>query len=137
MAPLKTAERALTAAMVALAVAIGAVHFSLDYVLYRGYFFFSTLSRLFVLNAVVFILLAGLVIIGLKAPLLWRVLLDVALFFCAADTILGWFYLRRANPRGLGHIAVALEAALIVAVIAHVLLLERGMWRAVVAQRRR
>ncbi|MBV8087405.1 MAG: hypothetical protein JO247_21550 [Chloroflexi bacterium] len=137
MAPLKTVERALTAAIVALAVAIGALHFSLDYVLYRGYFFFSTLSRLFVLNTAVFILLAGLVVIGLRAPLLWRVLLDVVLFFCAADTILGWVYLRMANPRGLGHFAVALEAALIAAVVAHVLLLERGMWRAMAVQRRR
>ena len=134
---MKVAERGLVAAIVALAVTIAGIHFSLEFVLFRGYFLFSTLSRLFVLNTGVFILLAGLVIIGLGAPLLWRVLLDVVLFFCAADTILGWVYLRMANPRGLGHIAVGLELALIAAVIAHVLVLERGLWRAMAGQRRR
>jgi hypothetical protein len=123
-----------------LALADGILHLSLDFVLFRGNLFGQLgpppgapppganpppalplpLNQLFVLNFVVFVLLALAAWFGGRLLGDRRWLVDVAILIVVAITLAGWFQLRRPNPMGLGTLARGIEVVLVVAVVLHV-----------------
>jgi len=50
---------------------------------------------------------------------------DVALILYALVSIIGWIRIGGPNPQGLGYLSKGLEAALIVALVAHLASLSR------------
>ena len=145
--------RHLLAILVALlAIGVGALHFALDFVLFRGNFFgFPSpppgasrpspppgpppsaigqligprLPPLFLANFIVFLLLAVIRLAVQRARPSIRVALDVLILITTTATLVGWNGIGRPNPQGLGNIAVVLEVALIVLTVADLLVLRR------------
>jgi len=122
-----------------LALADGILHLSLDFVLFRGNLFGQLgpppgapppganpppalplpLNQLFVLNFVVFVLLALAAWFGGRLLGDRRWLVDVAILIVVAITLAGWFQVRRPNPMGLGTLARGIEVVMVVAVVLH------------------
>jgi len=124
-----------------LALIDGLLHFSLDYVLFRGNLFGSLgpppgapppagggggppqfplpLNQLFVLNLCGYIVL--LLIFWFVAPRLgsWAWLVDVAFILYVAVIFGGWLSIGGPNPRGLGYFSKTVETLLIIALLAH------------------
>jgi hypothetical protein len=146
----------LPAIVTLLALADGALHFALDYVLFHGNLFGALhfgpppgpagaapppspppqspilqsldiaritgipLNRLFVLNAIGYVVLA---IAFLLAPRLlgrWSWIVDLALVVYAAASIVGWLDVGSPNPNGLGYLSKVLEVLLIATLLAHI-----------------
>lgn len=127
----------LSVVMALLALAIGILHFSLDFVLFRGRFFGGgrpggpgglqgSLPQLFVANLILFAVLAILLLSLSRARTALRAGVDVLILAAALATLVGWNSIHRPNPRGLGAIAASLEIALIVLTLVHILTLPRG-----------
>ena len=120
--------------MTLLALADGILHFSLDYILFRGNVFGRLgpppgapppggggppplplpLNQLFALNLVGYIVLIALR--WFAAPRLgaWRWLIDVLFIIYIALAVAGWLRIGSPNPMGLGYLARAIEAVLVV-----------------------
>jgi hypothetical protein len=114
----------LRIAIIILATADGLLHLALDFVLFRGNLFGALpfpspfplpLNRLFVLNFVGYVVLAAAFWYAPRflGPRRW--LVDVVLMVYSVLSVVGWFQVGMPNPRGLGYLSKALEAALIVA----------------------
>jgi len=133
----------LTTILVLLAVAIGVLHFALDFVLFRGNIFVKLprppgggggpglplgldLPQLFLANLILFVILALLVIAAARAKAGVRIGIDLLLIVAALVTLYGWNNFRRPNPHGLGVWAVSMELALIVFAILHAVTLRRA-----------
>jgi hypothetical protein len=141
-----------------LALADGALHFALDFVMFHGRLWGSPFhgrppgggspsggpppgaglpaghagpppgphfslplpnNELFILNSIGYVVLVIIFWLSQSAPGWWRGLVDAAIAVYAAFSIWAWFEFGAPNPDGLGYIAKALEAALIVVVAAH------------------
>ena len=146
-------KAALTALLVLLALAVGILHFALDFVLFRGnilgrlgpppgappppngggggpsFPFGLQLNQVFFANLVVFVVLAILLLAVIRAQPILPAIVDVLLIAATLYTLYGWNNLRRPNPQGLGHIAVGLEIALIVVAVVHIIVVlsRRGL----------
>jgi hypothetical protein len=130
-----------------LALADGVLHFSLDFILFRGNIFgFGRppggappggrppgpppgggpavpmplpLNELFLLNLIGWIVLVILFWLGPSLFGRARWVIDAAMIIFAALTILGWLDIGHPNPMGLGYLAKAIELVLIVVLFAH------------------
>jgi hypothetical protein len=133
-------ETILQVIITILALADGVLHFSLDYVLFRGNLFGSPfpagprpggapgpranpfilpLNELFLLN------LIGEVVLVL---LFWssrrwlgerRWVIDLVMIAFVAATFGGWLAFGRPNPMGLGYLSKGIEIALVLALFVH------------------
>jgi hypothetical protein len=128
---------AVSALVALLALAVGALHFALDFVLFRGNFsglpqpppgpppgFIATLigprlPQLFLANFIVFVVLVIAFVAASRARTAVRAAVDVLILLATVATLVGWNGIRRPNPMGLGSWAVALEIALIVFALVH------------------
>jgi hypothetical protein len=132
--------RLLAILITILALADGVLHFSLDYVLFRGNLFGRLgpppgapapppggggpefplpLNQLFVLNLCGYIVL--LLIFWFIAPRLgnWAWLVDAVFIVYVAIIFVGWVSIGGPNPRGLGYLSKTIEILLILALLAH------------------
>ena len=133
----------LSILLVLLALAIGVLHFALDFVLFRGNIFVKLppppgggggpglplgldLPQLFLANLILFVILALLVIAVARAKTGVRIGIDLLLIVAALVTLYGWNNFRRPNPQGLGTWAVSMEIALIVCAVLHAATLRRA-----------
>ncbi|HZT05838.1 MAG TPA: hypothetical protein VFC51_02320 [Chloroflexota bacterium] len=129
-------SRLLMWVIVALALADGVLHFALDFILFRGNLFgpvpgppprlFLPLNQLFVLNAIGYVILVGAVLITARHPRPWAWVVDAGLALFAAAAIVGWVVYGLPNPRGLGYASKAIEAALLIALAAHMAMQRRA-----------
>jgi heme A synthase len=133
-----------------LALADGALHLTLDVVLFRGNFLGRLgpppgaapqapanpppgppvplpfqLNQMFLLNCIGYVLLVALLWFVLWRFGGWRRWIDVVLIVYVAITFLGWVDFGAPNPMGLGYLSKAIEILLVVALLAHVWLLSR------------
>lgn len=116
--------RLVTFVVFVLAVAVGVLHLSLDALLFhwhlspfltfRGRSVFNPLPILFLLNFAGYVVLAGLFLLATGATTAFQRAVDVLLLAMTVGTLVGWNVFHRPNPRGLGHIAVAMEVVLVV-----------------------
>ncbi|MGH2365533.1 MAG: hypothetical protein ACRDHX_12895 [Chloroflexota bacterium] len=140
--------KALVSAIVALlALAMGAVHLALDFVLFHGHIFTApapppglrragpppgsrptplpvpfighSLPQLFLANFVAAVVLVVLFLLALRLAYGYRLTVDILLVAFSAATLIGWNNLHGPNPQGLGHVAVGLEITLIVFAVIH------------------
>ncbi|HTE84864.1 MAG TPA: hypothetical protein VK821_09025 [Dehalococcoidia bacterium] len=131
------------AAITLLALADGAVHFALDFVLFHGHFIGSArpagppppppagapagpppgappislplpLNELFLLNAVGYVGLVAVYWLSTGWLPAWRWLVDAVMVVYTALSIAGWLDVGRPNPNGLGYLSKAIEVVLIV-----------------------
>src|SRR5690242_19417936 len=127
--PRGRAKGMFTALLVLLALAVGMLHFALDFVLFRGnilgplqpppgapppqpggggggpsFPFGLQLNQIFFANLVVFVLLAVLLLAVMRARPILPAAVDVLLILATLYTLYGWNNLRRPNPQGLGTI---------------------------------
>jgi hypothetical protein len=129
----------------ALALAAGVIHLLLVYVLFGSAPppaagapapsgpppgaspnpLFMYLPYLFVLNFLGFSLLTGLFLLVRRASLGVRLAVDALLGLMTVATLWGWNSMGRPNPHGLGTVALVVEVALLVALLAHVFALRR------------
>lgn len=139
---------ALTALVVLLALAVGILHFSLDFVLFRGnvlgrlgpppgtpagsgppplpaFPFGLGLNQVFFANLVVFVVLAALLLVALRVRPRLAPVVDVLIVLATLYTLYGWNNLRQPNPMGLGTVAVILEVALVIVTAAHAVSVSR------------
>jgi hypothetical protein len=129
------------AGITVLALLDGLIHFSLDYILFKGRLIGSPfpapppsppggasahpagpppppfplpLNELFLLNAAGYIGLVGLywIVFAVQPGLRW--LVDVVMIVYAALSIVGWVAVGMPNPHGLGYLSKVVEVALIV-----------------------
>jgi NADH dehydrogenase len=115
----------LRAGIAILALTDGVLHVALDFALFQGQFFLSSLSELFLLNFLGFVVLAAVFLLSprwLKARC-W--LVDVVLICYTAAAVLAWVQAGGPNDLGLGYASKAIEVALIVALLADVWILAR------------
>jgi hypothetical protein len=119
-----------------LAVLDGALHLSLNQVLFRGNFFgpqqFPSpfplqMNHMFTLNFIGYVVLAILFWYGRRLFGSRRWLIDVVMIVYIALSIIGWLQIGGPNPQGLGYVSKTLEVALIIALVVHL----RGARRAV------
>jgi hypothetical protein len=83
------------------------------------------LTEVFVLNFIAFVGLAVIFALFARTRPSLRVLVDLFLVVLSAATLYAWNAFGRANPSGTGTIALVVELALMVAVIADALLVLR------------
>jgi hypothetical protein len=131
----------LSTLIVLLAVAIGALHFWLIFVLFRGNILgpfprppqgapglpawpgILPLPQLFVLNLVMYLVLAAIFLLALRGGIFVQALADLLLILGTLATLWGWNNIRRPNPQGLGTWAVSFELALIALLAIHLVTL--------------
>ncbi len=138
----------LPAIITVLALADGLLHFSLDFVLFRGNIFGPgrsgpppgrpapppgggppqlplPLNELFLLNLIGY---AVLVLLFWFAPR-WlgerRWLVNVLMIIYVASTFVGWWEFGRPNPMGLGYLSKGIEVVLVVSLVAYTWVLLR------------
>jgi hypothetical protein len=118
----------LRIAIVILALADGVLHLALNFVLFRGNFFGELpfpslfplqLNQLFTLNVLGYVVLALTFWFAPRFLGSRTWLLDVVLIGYTVLAIIGWVQIGMPNPQGLGYTSKAIEAALIVALLAH------------------
>jgi hypothetical protein len=136
--------RSVLAALIALlSVAVGVLHVALVWVLFRGNFAgpqggpppgaprlpvwpgILPLPQLFLANFIVYLVLAIAFLAATRARPAIRLAVDLLLLLTTVATLVGWNNIRRPNPRGLGTWAVAMEAALVVLLVVHGLMIRR------------
>ena len=115
----------LSATIVILALADGALHLALDLVLFGGRFFQNQLSVLFLLNAIGYVVLAAIFWFSPRWLGERRWLADLVLIGYAVATFVAWLARGGPNPRGLGYPSKVIEVALVLALLAHL----RALWR--------
>jgi hypothetical protein len=133
----RSAFGALPAIITILALADGALHFSLDFILFRGPPPGAgnqprpqpppgggplirpplPLNELFLINAAGYLLLVLLFWLGPRLFGIQRRVVGALLALWACGTFLGWLDIGRPNPMGLGLISKAIEVILVAAVI--------------------
>ena len=143
MRSVESSSRLLAILITILALLDGVLHFSLDYVLFRGNLigrlgpppgapqppggggggppqFPLPLNQLFVLNLLGYIAL--LLIFWFVAPRLgsWAWIVDVVFILYVALIFVGWMSVGGPNPRGLGYVSKTLEILLVLALLAHI-----------------
>src|ERR1700694_1997671 len=141
----RLAARTLRVAITVLAIADGALHFSLDLVLFRGNFFGPLwpppgaaqaapanttpgpplplplhMNPMFLLNCIGYLVLIALFWFALRRLPTWSRALDVVFIVYVVATVLGWLDYGAPNPRGLGYLAKGVEVVLVVCLLAHV-----------------
>jgi hypothetical protein len=143
----------LPAVVTLLALADGALHLSLDFVLFRGNLFGAgrsglppgpppgrpalppgggppqlplPLNELFLLNFVGYVVLALLFWFAPRWLGERRWLLDLVMVVYAVSTFFAWWEFGRPNPMGLGYISKGIEFVLIVSLVAHIWGVRRG-----------
>jgi thiol:disulfide interchange protein len=89
------------------------------------------LPQLFVLNFSGFTALAALFWLVRRMAARYLVVVDAQLGLMAVATLSGWISAGRSNPQHLGTLALLVESALIVAVIAHAVRTQRDAARTV------
>jgi hypothetical protein len=138
----ESGSRLLAVLITILALLDGVLHFSLDYILFRGNLFGRLgpppgaapppgggggppqfplpLNQLFVLNMLGYIVL--LLIFWFVAPRLgtWAWLVDAVFILYVALIFAGWMSVGAPNPRGLGYLSKTLEILLVLALLAHI-----------------
>ncbi|HLZ25831.1 MAG TPA: hypothetical protein VKV73_00750 [Chloroflexota bacterium] len=140
----------LPAIITLLALADGALHFSLDVVLFRGNFFGALgpppgapsgpppgarpgppiplplpLNQMFVLNLVGYVVLVALFWFVLTQRRQWLRWLDALLVVYVVGCMLAWAEFGAPNPRGLGYLSKGTEAVLVVTLVVHFWMLSR------------
>jgi hypothetical protein len=133
----------LSAVIVLLALAVGALHLALDFVLFKGNFAGSQASpppgapplpawpgiaplpQLFLANFVGYLVLAIIFLAVMRRRAAVRTVVNALLILMTVATLVGWNNIHRPNPNGLGTWAIALELALIAALIVHAITLTR------------
>ena len=136
----ESTTRFLAILITILALADGVLHFSLDYILFRGNLFGSLgpppgaprppsggggpefplpLNQLFVLNLPGYVVL--LLIFWFVAPRLgdWAWVVDVVFILYVALIFGAWLSIGGPNPQGLGYVSKILETLVILALLAH------------------
>ena len=108
----------LRAGIAILALTDGVLHLALDLVLFKGRFLGSSLSELFLLNAIGFVILAAAFLVSPRWLRARGWLVDVVLIGYAAATLLAWVQAGGPNPLGLGYASKGLEVLLIVGLLA-------------------
>ncbi len=126
-----------------LALVDGAIHLSLDFLVFHGNFFGAgsrptpppgapgahagplvplplPLNELFLLNFIGYVVLAALILTAPRWLGSWQWLMDVVLFLYVAAVFLGWLDMGRPNPFGLAYASKGIEIVLVVALVAHV-----------------
>ena len=122
---------ALRSGIAALALSDGIVHLALDFALFKGRLFRSTLSELFLLNFIGFVVLSAVFLLSPRWLQEKRWLINVVLIGYAAGTVLAWLNSGGPNPLGLGYTSKALEGTLIIALLADLwIAAQRPPWRA-------
>jgi hypothetical protein len=81
------------------------------------------LNQVFILNFVAFVALAVVLFVIARGRPLLRVIVDVLLGSLSAVTLYAWNEMGRINPGGAGTMAMVLELALMLVVIADILVL--------------
>ncbi len=109
----------LSAIVLLLALIDGAIHLGLDVVVFHSHFLQNTLSELFLLNFVGYLALLAVFLRSTHASVAWRRAVDVVMIGYAAVTFVAWISRGEPNPHGLGYVAKAVEALLVVALIVH------------------
>ncbi len=135
----------LRAIIAVLALADGVIHFSLDFILFRGNFFGGRgasgpppvtapgragpppgarglplplpLNELFLLNFIGAVVLVLVFWFGRRWLGRWSWLVDVVMIVYAAATFTAWWAFGRPNPMGLGYLSKGIEIVLIIALI--------------------
>lgn len=130
----------LPAVIAILALADGAIHLSLDFLIFHGNFFTAVprpapphgaqagplvplplpLNELFLLNFIGYVVLAALILTAPRWLGAWHWLMDVVLVLYVAVVFLGWLDMGRPNPMGLGYTSKGIELVLVVALVAHI-----------------
>jgi hypothetical protein len=108
----------LRAGIAILALTDGVLHVALDFALFRGQFFRSSLSELFLLNFIGFVVLAAAFLLSPRWLRARCWLVDVVLIGYAAAALLAWVQSGGPNPFGLGYTSKVIEVLLIVALLA-------------------
>lgn len=108
----------LRAGIAILALTDGVLHVALDFALFRGRFFQSSLSELFLLNFIGFVVLAAVFLLSPRWLRARCWLVDVVLICYAAAALLAWVQSGGPNPFGLGYVSKVIEVMLIVALLA-------------------
>ncbi len=142
----------LPAIIAVLALADGLVHFSLDFVLFRGNFFGPgrsgpppgrpapppgggpphlplPLNEMFLLNFIGYVVLALLFWFAPRWLGERRWLMNLVMIVYVAATFVGWWEFGRPNPMGLGYLSKGIEVLLVVALVAHAWVVLRGQSR--------
>jgi hypothetical protein len=78
------------------------------------------LNQLFFLNFVGFVVLVALFWLSPRFLGRRRWLVDVALILYTLTSVVGWIAFGEPNPMGLGYLSKAVEALLVVALVAHI-----------------
>lgn len=160
MAQLETPESAqlpvvrwiLPALITVLALGDGLIHFSLDFVLFRGNLFGNPfagrsggpppgrsapppgggqpqlplpLNEMFVLNFVGYVVLVLLLWLAprLLGAKMW--LVNLLMMAYVAATFIAWLEFNRPNPMGLGYLSKVLEVALVIVLVIHAVVVFR------------
>jgi hypothetical protein len=124
----------LRTVIVVLAVLDGVLHLWLNQALFRGNFlgpqqfpspFPLQMNHMFTLNFVGYVILAILFwnsgrLLGSR-----RWLINVVMIVYTSLSVIGWLQIGGPNPQGLGYISKALEVALIIALVVHLLSVRR------------
>ncbi len=104
-----------------LALVDGLVHLSLDLTLFHANFTLSTLSELFLLNFLGYLVLIAAFLLSVNASTGRRTLVDVVMIAFAVVTFLAWLSKGGPNPMDFAFISKPAEFLLVVALVAHVL----------------
>ena len=116
-----------------LALVDGLVHLTLDLTVFHGNFTQNTLSELFLLNFLGYVVLIVAFFLISRLSASWRSALDVLMIVYAAVTFFEWVSRGGPNPMGLAYVAKPAEILLVVALVAHVLELRGGEARSLAA----
>src|SRR5947209_334600 len=109
---------ALRLSIVVLALSDGLVHLLLDFLLFKGRLFRSTLSEAFLLNFIGFVVLSAAFLLSPRWLREKHWLANVVLIGYATGTVLAWLNSGSPNPMGLGYASKAIEVMLVVVLLA-------------------
>jgi hypothetical protein len=124
----------LRTVIVVLAVLDGVLHLWLNQALFRGNFlgpqqfpspFPLQMNHMFTLNFVGYVILAILFWNSGRLLDSRRWLINVVMIVYTSLSVIGWLQIGGPNPQGLGYISKALEVALIIALVVHLLSVRR------------
>jgi len=131
-----TSERILPWVIPGLALADGVLHLSLDLILFRGRFFANTLSVLFLLDFLGYVVLTAAFVLSPRWLGSKRWLVNAAMILFVAIALVDWAARGGPNPRGLGYLSKVVEVLLVAALAAHLQILRRPAAAPYALQRR-
>jgi heme A synthase len=138
----------LTAIVSVLALVDGALHVTLDVILFRGNFFGPLgpppgapppsgarpgppvpfplpLNQMFVLNLVGYLIMIALLWLAMRRFPAWRRWVDVAFIVYVVVVFLSWVNFGAPNPQGLGYLSKSVEILTVAALLLHLWLMSR------------